>query len=287
MGTDTLPKTLTLEHTEMEVDDTCDYSWYEQLESKREIDGTPAVAYLSSRGINLETAKKAGVRYIADLYSRPAVLFPLVNGDGQFIAAHARFLDSNSPKALTLGKRSLGLFVATNDALEADTIAICEAPLDALACAVAGCSAIAICGVGNGPTWLRNKLSWKNVVIAFDNDKAGNEAAASLATTLGTFGVRVTRYLPEINGGPDVKDCNDVLVYGSKELLAIGLRPPIQEIEPLPHRKEKAVPCSECNDQPARFPIPTPTLCGACWDLTDLVVTINWDMDEEDGAEAT
>jgi hypothetical protein len=168
--------------------------------------GTPGADYLATRGIVLELADAAGVRYAADFYGRPAVLFPLRDRSGRLIAVNGRYVDGRSdPKARTAGPKSLGLF-ATAGALDGEQIVICEAPIDALSLAMCGVPAVALCGT-SGPDWLAAACAFRRVALAFDVDEAGDRAATDLAPSLRSFGARTERRRPEC-----AKDWNDLLL---------------------------------------------------------------------------
>jgi DNA primase len=163
--------------------------------------GTPGVAYLKGRGFDPDTADACEVRYHPKwLGIGPAVVFPCRTSEGVLVAAQGRFLSpSEKPKARSIGKVSLGVF-STPGALKTGRdgldgpIGITEAPLDALALAVSGMPAVALCGAENRVYWLRKAFARKDVVIAMDFDQKGEECAEKLRDflNLGTSKRRMT-----------------------------------------------------------------------------------------------
>jgi len=178
--------------------------------------GTPGATYLEGRGIDATAAAANDVRYHSNWLGRgAAVVFAIRDRAGKVVAAQGRFVDSSTmPKAMSIGPLSAGVY-RTAAALQADTVAICEAPIDALSLAVSGTSAIALCGTSL-TRWLRSAVAFKAVVVATDADAAGN-AAAERITAEFNLGTRVLRLLlPE-----GVKDANALLVRDAEALHAI------------------------------------------------------------------
>lgn len=178
--------------------------------------GTPAVDYLAQRRIPQPIARKARVKYCPDWGAAGrAVIFPIIGSDGKPIAAQGRSIDGDDK--ITYGPRAHGVF-ATAGALEANPVAICEAPIDALTLAYMGLPAVALCGCGGFPQWLgvlfgkvvkHNGLPQsRTVLIATDADEAGDNAAESLADALSRFGARSIRF--RVQGA---KDVNELLVW--------------------------------------------------------------------------
>lgn len=178
--------------------------------------------YLSRRGIPELLATAAAVRFspawgaVAGLPSEegsgwPAIVFPMRDEHGAFIAAHGRAIRGTGK--LTRGPTSWTLF-ATEGALQTDTVAITEGPIDALSLALGALPAVALIGT-NAPHWLRKHAFSRRVLIATDADDAGDAAAAAITRQLGSYGATVERLRPA--GG--CKDWNDVLrLFGSEVL---------------------------------------------------------------------
>jgi len=158
-----------------------------------ELMGTEGATYLKARAIPLGVAEQAGCRFSIEWYGRPAVLFPVRDREGELVAVCGRYIDGGSPKTQTGGPKSQGVFYGQIDALKADCIAVCEGPLDALALSEIGIAAVAMIGV-SWPTWLPAMLAFKNVLVATDNDDAGNDAAAKLTSVLSERGAHTLRF---------------------------------------------------------------------------------------------
>ncbi len=103
-------------------------------------DAPEALAYVGGRGIPLELATEAGLRFCAtwsaaadaDHRGWPGAVFPMRDQAGNFIAAHGRAI--RGPRKLTRGPTSSTVF-ATPGALSASTFAITEGQMDALSLA--------------------------------------------------------------------------------------------------------------------------------------------------------
>lgn len=176
----------------------------------RPILGTPGEAYLKSRGLDPVFADACQVRYHPSWLGRgAAVVFPGRDRARRLVAAQGRFLRPvGGPKAMSRGKVALGVF-STPQALvkglygRSGPIAVTEAPLDALALAMNGLSSIATFGAGNRQAWLVATLSGRDVVIATDDDDAGEKAERELRKWL-RFGTEMTRI--RFNGCKDAAE---------------------------------------------------------------------------------
>lgn len=176
--------------------------WGEWYRKARQIVGSPGARYLSGRGVSIEVANLADVKF-GQWWTRnhelnrpemfPAVVFGLRDGEGKLCAAQARAI--LSPTKRTGGAKREGIFFATPDVLNRAIIAICEAPVDALVLQTAGIPAIALCGT-SWPVWLHEKLSGKEIIIATDADEAGDECARKLSLALADYAERVVRVRP-------------------------------------------------------------------------------------------
>lgn len=184
-----------------------------QIEGLRPLEGTGGAAYLLARGVSLEVAGAAGARFSPNWFGRGAVYFPLHNRAGELVAAQGRYVDKRTdPKARTIGDKKAGLFAAAN-AWNIPAVILTEAPIDALSLAEAGFPAIALCGT-TGPVWLPKATFGRRVILGFDADQAGDDAADDLAPKLESFGAICQRLRPE-----GAKDWNEFLnVYGSDAL---------------------------------------------------------------------
>ncbi len=162
--------------------------------------------YLRRRGIALDVADLAPVRYARRWFGRPAVCFPVRDREGRKIAAQGRYIDGEQPKVRTAGPKT-GIF-ALPMTLDVDVLTIVEAPLCALSLAMCGLPAVAILGTSYAE-WLPVVLAYRRryVAIATNNDPAGNGAAEKLTAPLLRLGV---------------KDPNDLLQRDPDALLALA-----------------------------------------------------------------
>jgi len=180
--------------------------------------GTRGADYLTGRGIPEQVAEAAGARYHQSFYGRPAVVFPIRDRSGGLVAMNGRYIDGrNDPKARAAGRKSLGVF-ATSGAFDAEYIAICEAPIDALTLAACGIPSIALCGT-SGPAWLPSACAFRRVALAFDADAAGDAAADGQKPVLKSLGARVERWRPV-----GAKDWNQLLVEQGVEAVRSSLK---------------------------------------------------------------
>jgi phage/plasmid primase-like uncharacterized protein len=165
-------------------------------------------AYLEGRGVSLQVAAAARVRFAADWYGRPAVVFPVQDEAGRLVAAEGRYIDAGTPKSRSAGPKGRGVFVATPGALEAEGVTLCEGPITALSVAACGFAAVALCGHASAPAWLVRRLALRPVFLAFDYGEQGADTLArKLARELAALGATPYRLTPPAGAG----DWNDYL----------------------------------------------------------------------------
>lgn len=183
--------------------------WREWLQFLEPLQGTVGEAYLQSRGLSLEVAANACVKWSPNWAGRGAVVFPLYDAKNGLVAAQGRYCEVGAtPKARTYGPKKEGAFFTARfeAALRGGApLIITEAPLDALSLAQCGFAALALCGT-SGPRWIHLKCGLRTVFLAFDADEAGDRAAHQLTEILAPFGAHCHRLRPEA-----AKDWNDVL----------------------------------------------------------------------------
>jgi Toprim-like len=178
--------------------------WRELWDASLSLEESAGAAYLEGRGIPIDVAAEAGVRFSPTWYGHPSVLFPILNRAGTLMAVSGRFIDDREPKSQCGGPKSLGVF-ATPGALSAPLVAVCEAPIDALSLWLSGIAAIALNGT-SWPGWLPASLAFKPVLLATDADMRGDVAAKQLSEELSPRGARACRLRPR-----GAKDWNAVL----------------------------------------------------------------------------
>lgn len=184
-------------------------------------DAPEALAYLSGRGIPSELAIEAGLRFCptwsttadADRQGWPAVVFPMRDRDGAFLAAHGRAI--RGPRKLTRGPTSSTVF-ATPGALTASTFAITEGPMDAISLALCDVPAVAMIGT-NPPSWLCRHTFNHRVLVATDSDVAGDEAVTRVVQGCASYGGTLIRLRPPVG----TKDWNDALQRFGREVLSV------------------------------------------------------------------
>lgn len=192
--------------------------------------GTAGQRYLDSRGIPVDVAEAAGVRYaLSWLDAGPSVVFPVTGENGDIVAAQGRAISGSKHRAD--GPKGQGVFL-TAGALDADPVAVVEAPIDALSLAAYAMPSIALCGK-SAPSWLAKRLAFKRVILAFDADDGGDQAAAALGPRLTSFGCTVERLIPV-----GAKDINAWLMLDPE-----GLRAQLEAI--LPQATESQIATSD------------------------------------------
>jgi len=159
------------------------------------------VAYLEGRGLPLQVAAAARVRFSRDWYGRPAVVFAVQDGR-RLVAAEGRYTDGGAdPKGRTAGPKSSGVFVALPGALDADGVTLCEGPLTALAVAACGYPAVALCSHVVRP-WLVRRLALRAVFVALDWYETGREKdGADACRDLAALGATPYRLAPPDGAG--------------------------------------------------------------------------------------
>lgn len=142
-------------------------------------------------------------------YFRNRVIFPIIDPSGNVVAFGGRVMDDSKPKYLNSSdtpafKKSRHLFAlnfAKNDC--AERMILCEGYMDVIALHAAGfSSAVATLGTAITPDHARIFSKYtKKVIISYDADEAGQNAAKKAMRILGEVGmdVRVLR----MNGAKD------------------------------------------------------------------------------------
>lgn len=150
----------------------------------------PGREYLNLRGLDIEQCIAAKVIYTPDFRGRPGVIFPMY-GDIQrkvLGGAQVRFIDNNPDlhrmETFKGSNMSQTMFMTAGAIPEnrdhAWFLCVTEAPIDALSLSSAGIPAVATVGRKSLlPTWIMRVLKFPAfVILATDNDKAGQDMAA-------------------------------------------------------------------------------------------------------------
>ena len=160
------------------------------------------------------------MRFAADWYGRPAVVFPMQDAASHLVAAEGRYLDTSTPKSRSAGLKAAGVFVASPGAMGADGVVVVEGPITALSVAACGLPAIALCGHVLR-AWLACCLAGRTVFVSLDWDEQGAERHGEAAfRALAAVGARP--YRVALSAG--VGDWND-------HLRAVGLPTMRTELE--------------------------------------------------------
>ena len=132
-------------------------------------------------------------------YFRNRVIFPIINTSGDVIAFGGRVMDDSKPKYLNSSdtpgfKKSRNLF-ALNYAKNhcSERMILCEGYMDVIACHAAGFEN-AVATLGTALTQEQSRLMAKHtkeVLIAYDSDEAGQNAAKKAIRMLSEVGLEV------------------------------------------------------------------------------------------------
>jgi DNA primase len=203
--------------------------------------GTPGEAYLRSRGLPVEVATRADVRYFdrwphwakdeADGWrlegTSRRVVFPIVDRAGELVGIQGRAIDEDhlGEKVMTRGSAGVFSTAPLADVLKSSRVLIVEAPIDALSIAAVGVlPALATCGT-SVPAWLPPAFAFKWVALGHDNDvlnhlgqRPGDVAAARAASDFRAYGATVERWRPS-----GAKDWNELLLRHGVEVLGRDL----------------------------------------------------------------
>jgi Toprim domain len=144
--------------------------------------GTPGQAYVERRGISVEIADAAGVRYAADWDGRPAVIVELHDRHEAVTSVHGRYLQvvRGQDKMHTIGPG--GGVINVLGGWRVDPFIIVEGLFDALSLAVCGFACVAT--IGRHVSWLPEAAAGRQVYVAFDNGRSGDESAELLLSEL-------------------------------------------------------------------------------------------------------
>lgn len=150
------------------------------------------------------------------------LVFPVYDERRRVVAYFARAIDDDcylEPKKMFRGDRDKGIFFCQESDLDQDTIAICEGAFDCLALKLAGVAAVSINGTV-AQEWLVSMLARKNVLLAFDNDAAGEKASYDLAIRLHPVLARTRRITPTKNDFGEMREAH--LVAEIEQIVAAG-----------------------------------------------------------------
>lgn len=224
----------------------------------RPLRGTAGEEYLQGRGIAGDLAHSAGVRYCERFRDAPAVVFPFRTDAGnKLIAVQGRYIVAREPKVRTYGAVTAGVF-ATPTAWDAGTVAIAEAPIDALSLHSAGVPSFALGGTALR-VWLPPLLAGRVVLLAFDADSAGDSAAQAWEAELRRFAVKPVRLRP-----PTRKDWNEELQAHGRDWVTQHIAGVLAGVEPR-GTPTAGVVCPQCGAGMEFFPTLSDYVCLHCF----------------------
>jgi hypothetical protein len=188
----------------------------ECLARAQPLEATDGHTYVERRGIAVQIASAAGVRFCPDWAGRPAVLIALRDRDGGITSVHGRYLHNvrRENKMLTVGAG--GGAISVLGGWRSDPLIVVEGLFDALSLAVCGHAAVAT--IGREVPWLPSIAAGRAVHVGFDRSRPGEQDAARLAKAL--VGARVHRLLPPLR----CKDWSTALVKRGPAEVAKWLR---------------------------------------------------------------
>lgn len=143
----------------------------DRLRATLPLEATPGQAYVERRGIPLNVAHDAGVRFDPDFGGRPAVVVAMRDNLESLRSLHGRYLHSQrrQNKMLTVGPG--GGVVSVLDGWRVGPLIVVEGLFDALSLACCGRSCIAT--MGRWAPWLPKIAAGRMIWLAFDNGRAG------------------------------------------------------------------------------------------------------------------
>jgi hypothetical protein len=178
--------------------------------------GTPGQGYVEKRGIAVDVAHDAGVRFDPDWNGRSAVIAAMRDAKSNLRSLHGRFLEhlGRQNKMLTIG--TAGGVINVRGGLSESPIILVEGLFDALSLAMCGYGSVAT--VGRWAPWLPELCAGKTVWLGFDGNRPGDEEAARYRQYLTSAD---TRRLPPPGRS---KDWNTALVKRGQATVEAWLR---------------------------------------------------------------
>lgn len=177
---------------------------------------TPGQAYVERRGVPVQVADTAGVRFEEDFGGRAAVIVALRDRSDNLASVHGRYLSvvRGQDKMLTVGPGN-GM-IAVLGGWKMEPLILVEGLFDALSLATCGVACLAT--IGRWAQWLPEITAGRLVWLAFDASRPGEADAVRFAGLLRDAEVR--RLPPP----PLCKDWNTALVKCGRVALTRWLR---------------------------------------------------------------
>ncbi len=160
-------------------------------------------SYVEYRGIPLQLAAAAGVRFAENFGGRPAVIIGLYDDNDRLTSVHGRYINTlrGQNKMLTIGTGN-GMISVLNG-LPTEPLIVVEGLFDALSLALCGWSCVA--HIGRWASWLPSVAEGREVWLAFDASKPAERDVIRYTEYL--KGAKIRRVLPP----PQCKDWNTAL----------------------------------------------------------------------------
>ena len=147
--------------------------------------------HLRERGLSLESAERIGLLSGERDTLEGRVVVPDLDGRGRATWLTARSLGGDGPRYLNLRVSSPLLGLAQARAVDARAVVLTEGPFDWLTACNWGLHSVALLGTHASRDALGTLRSFRRVYLALDADGAGRRATASLASELGARAVVV------------------------------------------------------------------------------------------------
>jgi Toprim-like len=173
--------------------------------------GTLGQAYVERRGVPVDIANAAEMRFDPDFGGRPAVIVPLRDHGDNLTSLHGRYLSivRGQNKMLTIGPGN-GM-IAVLGGWHAEPLILVEGLFDALSLATCGFACLAT--IGRWARWLPEVAAGRVVWLAFDASRSGEADVARFAGLL--RGADARRLPPPAR----YKDWSTALVKGGRRSL--------------------------------------------------------------------
>ena len=185
--------------------------WKKEFKATVDLAGTPGEAWLAARGIPLEVARAAGLRYSPSYAGRPAITLELRDyskSPAPLVCGHGRHTDGKEklpappgkkpdPKCHNGGEAKDGMYDPGGGfaALDrGDPVFLVEGPMCAISLKMAGFFALSPVRL-DIPKWFSERCRGKTIYVALDNDASGIKFAEKHMASLraaGAFPIRLT-----------------------------------------------------------------------------------------------
>lgn len=188
---------------------------------------TPARRYAESRNITGAEVDAWGLGYAVDGKLAGRVVLPIRDARGAVVSYAARDYTGQSLRKYLApgadeGANRAAVFGEHLWGASRDCLVLIEGPVDALAVARLAWKVGAVQGSNWTPSHLLKLRGWEVILIASDNDKAGNKLADAIREEVGASRESTTRVgVLEI---PEEEDCASLPPFALQSLLRLAVR---------------------------------------------------------------